>query len=104
MVACLVELVAKPGKSVQLCAKAETVILASARQRRGYIDGFTLVCREESRLVLLLTVWRTEEDARTFDDEVKGAKDGIRELIDHKLRVQTYDVCNAGERWGRSAA
>ncbi len=96
MIACLAELIAKPGATQLLCDRVQTDILLPARQRKGYIDAVTLVCREESRLVLLLTVWQSEEDARAFDHEVSGPKSGVRQLIDHKRRVQTYDVCHHG--------
>ncbi len=97
MIACLTELIAKPGATQLLCDRVQTDILLAARQRKGYVNAVTLVCREESRLVLLLTVWRTEEDARAFDHDVSGAKGDVRQLIDHKVRVQTYEVCHHDE-------
>jgi len=88
-----VELIAKPGKSRQLrvCIRQEVVEYLS--QRDGFAGTFLLTSHKEPRLNLVLSFWRTEEEASNNHWENSAAvRRLVSSLADVCRKVQTYEA------------
>ncbi len=63
MIARVAEIIAKPGKTEELCQLLEQKVTPLVKRRPGFVEKITLTLGGESRFVLVISFWNSIEDA-----------------------------------------
>ena len=66
MVTRVLELIARPGKSEAVCDAIEFEVRPRLRAMPGFMELVTLISEGEPRLIVLMTVWRSESAATRY--------------------------------------
>ena len=70
MVTRVLELIARPGKSEAVCGAIEFEVRPRLRALPGFVELVTLISEAEPRLIVLMTVWRSESAATRYAKDV----------------------------------
>jgi hypothetical protein len=88
-----VEFIAKPGKIQDLRNCIRDRVLEHLKLATGFSSAIVLTSHKEQRLVLVLTFWTTETQARNNCwEHAPAVRQAVQPLIDVCSRVQTYEV------------
>jgi hypothetical protein len=88
-----VEFIAKPGMIQDLRNSIRDKVMDHLRVANGFSSAIVLTAHKETRLVLVLTFWKTEAQARNNCWEHSPAvREMVQPLIDVCSKVQTYEA------------
>lgn len=88
-----VEFIAQPGKIRDLRSCVQGELMEHLRKQRGFAGAIVLSSHKEPRLVLVMSLWKSEKDATGNRWESSAAVlKMIAPLIDVCTRVQTYEA------------
>lgn len=88
-----VEFIAKPGMIQDLRNCIRDRVMEHLKLATGFSSAIVLTSHKEQRLVLVLTFWTTETQARNNCwEHAPAVRKLVRPLIDVCSRVQTYEV------------
>jgi hypothetical protein len=88
-----VEFVAKPDKIGELRDCFRGPITEFLKRRRGFSGAVVLTSHKEPRLILVISLWRTERDATDNRwEETRVVRRMVGPLVDASSRVHTYEA------------
>lgn len=88
-----VEFIARPGKERELRECIRGKVIDSLRKRDGFAGACVLTSHKEPRLILVLSFWKTEQDATDIRwEETPGVRRLISPLADVCRKVHTYEA------------
>jgi hypothetical protein len=88
-----VELICKPGKIAQLRACIRGPVTDLLRRAEGFSNAMILHAHRESRRVLALSFWETEQQATSNRwEDSSAARKLLSPLIDICAKVETYEA------------
>ncbi len=88
-----VEFIAQPGKIGDLRSCAQGELMEHLKKQRGFAGAIVLSSHKEPRLILVMSLWRSEKDASGNRWESSAAVlKMIAPLIDVCTRVHTYEA------------
>jgi len=85
---------ALPGKTEELKRIYEAEAIPAIRSAAGNISAVLLQQHQSSECFLAITVWKTEQDAKTYDQSGQAATmvDKIRFSFAERPTLTTYDA------------
>ena len=88
-----VEFIAKPGRTQDLRNSIRDRVMDYLRVANGFSSAVVLTSHKEPRLVLVLTFWKTETQARNNCwEHAPAVRKMVQPLIDVCSKVQTYEA------------
>jgi hypothetical protein len=88
-----VEFIAKPGLIHNLRACIRDKVMEYLKDAHGFSSAVVLTSHKEPRLVLVLTFWKTETQARNNGwEHAPAVRKLVQPLIDVCSKVQTYEA------------
>lgn len=93
MVGRLSELIVSPGRTEELCNTIRDKVVPLVRTSPGFIDEYTLVLQNESRVVVVLTFWRSSGDVDRYVRELFPAtRKLVMPFLDAEPKAQTFEL------------
>jgi len=88
-----VEFIAKPGMIQDLRNSIRDKVMDHLKVANGFSSAIVLTSHKEPRLVLVLTFWKTEAQARNNSwEHAPAVREILQPLIDVCSKVQTYEA------------
>jgi hypothetical protein len=88
-----VEFIAKPGRFHDLRSCIRHKVMDYLKDAHGFSSAVVLTSHKEPRLVLVLTFWKTETQARNNCwEHAPAVRKLVQPLIDVCSKVQTYEA------------
>lgn len=95
MIARIVEVVAKCGRSEEVCRIVEERILPLVRGLHGFLGKWTLVSRDDPRRIVFFSFWTTPAAVSEYE---KSVYPQVYEMLKPSIRTapvaQVFDVRN----------
>jgi len=91
VVALRAEFVLKPGQEERVCETIDA-ILENSFGGGEFLQALVLVSELESRLVTVLTFWRSDGFGEARERRVNWLRQKLAPYVDQTLRVQTYSA------------
>lgn len=96
MIARIVEVVAKRGRSEEVCRIVEQRILPLVRRLEGVLGKWTLVSRDDPRRIVVFSFWTTPAAVAEYDKSVyPQVYDILKDFIRTAPVAQVFDVATA---------
>jgi len=92
VVALRAEFVLKPGQEERVCETIDAILENSFGGGGEFLQALVLVSELESRLVTVLTFWRSDGFGETRERRVNWLRQKLAPYVDQTLRVQTYSA------------
>jgi heme-degrading monooxygenase HmoA len=98
MFARMVNLIVKPGRLQDLCRAIDEVASIIVKQQSGFVDHWTMISEEEPRLVSIISLWETREDAQRYEREAfPKVREILLPIIETPPVVRTFDCISVRE-------
>jgi heme-degrading monooxygenase HmoA len=95
MIARIVEVVAKRGRSEEVCRIVERRVLTLVRRLHGFLGKWTLVSRDDPRRIAFFSFWTTPAAVAEYEKSVyPQVYDLLKDLIRTAPVAQVFDVRN----------
>jgi quinol monooxygenase YgiN len=96
MIARIVEVVAKRGRSEEVCRIVERTVLPLVRRLDGFLGKWTLVSRDDPHRIAFFSFWTTPAAVAEYEQSVyPQVYDILKDLIRTAPVAQVFDVRNA---------
>ena len=90
VIALRAEFVVKPGKEEKVTETIDLILNHSFGRDREFLQALVLVSEHESRLVTVITFWKSAGFAESRERRVHWLRQKLEPYLDQSMRVQTY--------------